>query len=59
MSKEIDLIIDNIRSLALINFLDGDIYEDKEERLRRYYALSETNIRIKNYTNYYSKVEHY
>ena len=59
MSKEIDLIIDNIRSLALINFLDGDIYEDKEERLRRYYRLSETNIRIKNYTNYYSKVEHY
>ena len=51
----IDNIIFNERSHLVSTFKDYLILDDEFEFFKRYYSFQESNIRLKNYLNYYSK----
>lgn len=58
-AKSIDLIVDKVRSVARISFLDCNFYLDAQERLKRYYNKKESHVRLGNYAEYYNKLEDY
>lgn len=45
--------------MALISYKDIEYELENKERLKRYYNKRETRIRLKNYSDYYNKLEDY
>ena len=57
--KKINRIINNVLSKEEINFKDKNLLITNEEFMNRYYKKKESNIRLRNYIEFYEKLENY
>ena len=59
MVREINQIIQEQKSPHEILYYDYLVFDDRQEIMRRYYTQSESYLRLRNYTDYYSGVMDY
>lgn len=59
LTKKVNQIIDEMKTSEEIMYYDYLVYDDRQEIMRRFYTHSETEVRMKNYTQYYAGLSEY